>query len=106
MKTHENANPLAADDRPIGIVQPESEPARRALRALNERRLEHAEENLSNIDESPPAQGIWKTILTGMLAAARSDAAAAEACFREASGAGPAAAMMADQEPDNETMRV
>ena len=106
MKTHENANPLAADDRPIGIVQPESEPARRALRALNERRLEHAEENLSNIDESPPAQGIWKTILSGMLAAARSDAAAAEACFREASGAGPAAAMMADQEPDNETMRV
>ena len=106
MKTHKSANPLSDDDRPTGIIHPDSELARRALRALNERRLEHAEENLSSVAESPPDQRIWNTILRGMLAAARSDAAAAEACFREASGAGPAAAMMADQEPGNETMRV
>ncbi|MCH8147216.1 MAG: hypothetical protein IH987_04375, partial [Planctomycetes bacterium] len=106
MKAHKTVNPLADDNRPSGIIQPDSEPTRRALRALNERRLEHAEENLSSVAESPPAQRIWNTILRGMLAAARPDAAAAEACFREASGAGPAAAMMADQEPGNDTMRV
>jgi len=104
--THKNAAALADDDRPTGMVRPDSEAACRALRALREKRLQHADENLSNIDESLPTIRIWKTIVTGMLAATRSDAAAAEACFREASGAGPAAAMMADQEPGNETMRV
>lgn len=106
MKAHKTVNPLADDDRPTGIIQPKSEPARRALRALNERRLEHAEQNLATVAESPPAQGSWNTILRGMLAAARPDTAAAETCFREASDAGPTAAMMADQEPGNDTMRV
>jgi len=70
--------------RPKGVVSPDAESARRALRALAEKRLSHAEENIEAIAPVGDAEDVWKAILQGMLQAARLNFPLAERFLRGA----------------------
>ncbi len=70
--------------RPTGVVSPSAESAKRALRALAEHRLTHAEENIEAITLRGAAEDVWTAILQGMLQAARLNFPTAEQYMRGA----------------------
>lgn len=75
---------LGATARPTGILQPEDEHARRALRALKDNRLRDVTANVECIDESVLANRAWKPLLLGMLELKKTELQAAETTLRDA----------------------
>lgn len=76
--------PDAAPPRPVGIVQPGFDRARRAQKALAENRLDDARDNLEALADSESLEGAWKALLSGRVLLAAKDFSGAAARFRHA----------------------
>ncbi len=80
-----DAQPRADDlPRPIGFVQPVDDRAKRAVAALNERRLDQARRHIEAIDESRDLGRMWKLLLDGKLHCEEGRFAVGESALRRA----------------------
>lgn len=71
-------------ERPVGIITPTNDRARRAFRALDDDRLDDVQTNIEAMENAAPLDTAWQALLRGLLAGRRRDAARASQCLREA----------------------
>ena len=92
--------------RPVGFIRPDNDRAIRALKALDDGRLQDAEQNIAAIPDSAPLDQGWKQVLEGLLAMARRDYALAESQLSQAAADLPVAALSRGRPPGDADLRL
>ena len=91
---------------PVGFIKPTGERAIRALKALADKRLSDAEDNIAAMDDTSIRDRAWKCHLRGLALIERRKLADAESSFAQAASYALAAAWSGTRDPGADDMRL